>query len=190
MKRLGPMAILMQVHSVLSVNGPLYLDEIVDKLELRGFRLRMSERFKHLMMYTDLPQRFGIQKGRFFFVEPDVTQERYTRSSVTKPFRERTVARPRQGTAERKAKIVEFCQRMKRLPSSLNPAEASDYAFIRNHMKHDPTFAAAVARYRKPRGRRPSYKNIDLEGNTSTKVRVDDITIGMQLAESGGTGGF
>jgi len=188
MKQIGPMQILLHIYSILRFNGPMAMPEIVEKLLLRGIKLDSNSIPKlHRLINTEPAARFGIRRmvsTQVFMIMPEAVTANIIKRPVEKMPLPVPQAAPQNkpkyesdDVAEMKSQIIDFCKKNNRAPSQLIESEKKMYIFILNHSKKDETFREAVAPYR---GRQ--------RGRHMTRKLADEIEVGMQLAESGGSG--
>lgn len=202
---IGPMRLLLEVHSILNTGGPYNSSEISDRLLLRG--LDFTVEMLHLMLNSDAAAYFLIRRlngTNSFEVVPQKMYEfrvgvaskhtlDYPKGPIPWPQPQMAIVHVNktpqvevitpaqegrlQAKAARKEEILTFCRLKGRLPSQTIELEKSMYHFINNNKK-DADFVAKLSGYK------------GMVGKPGPKPKYNDDTLGMQLAESGGGGSF
>jgi len=185
MKR--PMRLLLHAHSVLNVHGPLFFEELVDKLVIRGLRfypvdlskLLNSEAATYFMIRKDHDagayEVIPVKKVEYKVGVASKLNVEYPKGPVPWPKTPMVAVvmtpSPRQiAKEEKKREVLRFCELMGRWPSQLKKEEKTLYGFIQNNRK-DEVFMAQLKKFKK-----------------GGRILSNEEKLGLQLADSGGTG--
>lgn len=183
--QVGDMALLLEVASIVSYAGPLNTEEIAERLHTREVDFSVEQ--LHKLLHMDAASYFGIRKlndRSFIMIIKTVPTQPLILKPILVPIQRGTFGaihempmdkKPRQPEvkAAKRQALIDFCKTNKRYPSQAVEAEKSLYNFIQNN-RADKDLMAQIAPFKPKLGRQSSYG--------------DDTKLGIQLADSGGSG--